>query len=199
MSFYSGAKVLVRIVLTPFFRLEVTGLEHVPQGRGHLVACNHVSDWDPVMLGLACPNQVRYMAKEELFRIPVLSFLIRKLGAFPVARGKGDTGAIQTAVDIVREGGVLGIFPEGGRSRDGQFHKLKSGAVVVASQTGGDILPAAVQYGKWRLFRRRVTLAFGPVIRNEDLQITQRTKSELRAANALLAEGIARLLGVPAP
>lgn len=199
MSFYTVARGIVRVVLKPFFRLEVEGLENVPQDRGHLLACNHLSDWDPVMLALAFPGQVRYMAKAELFRIPVLGFVIRKLGAFPVERGKGDIGAIQNAAEIVRSGGVLGIFPEGGRSKDGKFHKLKSGAVVVASQTGGDILPAAILYGGRRFLRRRVTVKFGTLIRNADLQIEGQNRAQLRAANGILAAGIASLLGVEVP
>ena len=113
MSFYSGGKKFVQIVFLPFFRIVAEFEESFPMNQGVILACNHVSDLDPIMLGIACPAQVHYMAKQELFQIPVLGFVIRKLGAFPVARGKGDTSAINYAVKIVRDGGVLGIFPEG--------------------------------------------------------------------------------------
>ena len=199
MSFYAGGRAFVRAILKPFFRIRADGLENVPQGRGYLLACNHVSDWDPVILGIAFPNDIHYMAKEELFHIPVLGSVLHGLGAFPVSRGKGDTEAIGNAVDIVKSGGVLGIFPEGTRFKDGKLHKMKSGAVVVASQTGGGILPAAIQYGERRFLRRQVTVTFGVPISNCDLQITERSKSELRAANALLGGAIAQLLGVEAP
>lgn len=199
MAFYDVAKVILKTVLFPFYRIDVEFQEELPT-KGFILACNHVSDMDPVILGLACPKRVWYMAKSELFRIPVLGFVIGKLGAFPVARGKGDTSAINNAVDIVKDGGVLGIFPEGGRSKDGKLHKIKSGAVVVASQTGGDIVPACVVYERGGWFRRkRVTLRFGATMHNEDLHITDHNKSELRAANTILGTRIAGLLGVEAP
>ncbi len=199
MSFYAFARQLVKLLLKLPYRLRVEGIEQIPEDRGFLLACNHVSDLDPPFLGVACPKQVRYMAKEELFRVPILGFLIRHLGAFPVARGKGDRGAIEKAEQIVREGGVLGIFPEGGRSKDGKLHKAKSGAVVIASQTGGDIVPACIEYGKKRGLRREVTVRFGEPIRNGEIRVDGNQKSELRASNQLLMSRIAVLLGVEAP
>ena len=190
----------MHMVTRPFFKLKVEFEEPMPESEGFVLACNHTSDWDPVFLGIACPKPVRYMAKSELFRIPVLGPVIRGLGAFPVERGKGDTGAIQNAIEIVRTGGVLGIFPEGGRSKDGKLKKIKSGASVVAGQTGAGILPAAITYGKRHFLRREVTVKFGKYITHEQLGVTDgHTKSELRAANALLGERIAGLLGVEAP
>ena len=199
MAFYDVGKGIVTFLLWFTHRLEVEFQGELPN-KGFILACNHVSDFDPVMLGMAFPKRIRYMAKEELFRVPVLGPIVRGLGAFPVARGKGDTGAISQAAEIVREGGVLGIFPEGGRSRDGKLHKIKSGTAVVASQTGADIVPACIVYEPRRLFRRRrVTIRIGEAIPNEALGIAERSKSELRAANALLGERIAGLLGVEAP
>ena len=200
MALYTFGKWLVGGLIRIAYRMQVTFEEELPQDRGFILACNHLSDMDPVVLALACPRPVRYMAKSELFHIPVLGFLIRHLGAFPVGRGKGDTAAIDTAVQIVREGGILGIFPEGGRTKDGKFHKIKSGAVVVASQTQADMVPSCIIYEKRRWFRRRlVRVKFGRVIANKELQLTGHSKTELRAANSLLAGRIAGLLGVEAP
>ncbi len=200
MTFYDVGKNITRFLLWFSHRITPEFEGEFPKEKGFVLACNHVSDLDPVILGIACPKRIRYMAKEELFRVPVLGFIIRHLGAFPVARGKGDKDAIHNAVKLVEEGGVLGIFPEGGRSKDGKLRKMKSGAVVVASQTGGDIVPAAILYGQRKLFHRRpVTVKFGSPIPNEVLQITGNNKSELRAANTLLGERIAGLLGVEAP
>lgn len=199
MSFYDVGKAIVRFVFRFTHRLEVEFLGEPPD-RGCVLACNHVSDLDPVLLGIAYPKKIRYMAKSELFRVPVLGPVIRGLGAFPVARGKGDVEAVNNAVEIVRQGGVLGIFPEGGRSKDGKLKKIKSGAVVVAAQTGADIVPASIAYGPRRPFRRReVKVRIGVPIRNGELHVTGQNKSELRAANALLGGRIAGLLGVEAP
>ena len=199
MSFYTGGKKFVTAVLKPFFRLTVLGTENIPAEQGFILACNHLSDLDPVLLGIAFPRTIRYMAKEELFHIPVLGPVVRKLGAFPVARGKGDVSALQNAAEIIRQGGILGIFPEGGRSKDGKFHKVKSGTAVIAGQTGADILPAAILYGRRRFLRRAVTVKFGAVLQSSELNVNGRSKAELKAANALLGGRIAELLGVEAP
>ncbi len=199
MAFYDVAKVIVRFLLRFTHRLDVEFLGETPE-QGCILACNHVSDLDPVFLGIAYPKQVRYMAKSELFRVPVLSPIIRALGAFPVERGKGDVGAIRSAEEIVKKGGVLGIFPEGGRSRDGKLKKMKSGAVVVASQTGADVVPACISYGRRRPFRRRpVQVRIGVPLANSALKVNGQNRTELRAANRLLGSAIAGLLGVEAP
>ena len=199
MAFYGVAKRIVQVALWPFYKVEAEYRAELPQDKGYIMASNHVSDMDPVMLGLAFHKQLRFMAKEELFKIPVLGGIIRALGAFPVARGKGDQTAIQNAVKVVEDGGVLGIFPEGTRFKDGKLHRLKSGAVVVASKTGADLLPACIQYEKRRFLRKHVKVTFGIPIENSAFGLTGQSKTELRAANKLLAEGIAGLLGVEAP
>ena len=199
MGFYQIAKPIVRVVLFPFYKIEAEYACELPQNEGFILASNHVSDMDPVMFGMVFPKQIQYMAKEELFRIPVLSPIIRKLGAFPVARGKGDQGAIENAVTVVKNGGVLGVYPEGTRYTDGKLHRAKSGAVLVASKTGGDILPACILYGKRHFLRRHVTIKFGKMIPNEELAVKEQTKTELRAANKRMMCAIAELMGVEAP
>ncbi|MBX6395282.1 MAG: 1-acyl-sn-glycerol-3-phosphate acyltransferase, partial [Alicyclobacillaceae bacterium] len=110
-----------RLVRRPFqsiFPLSVTGREHVPEHGGVLLCANHRSNWDPVILGLSLRRPIRFMAKEELFRVPGLSFLIRQLGAFPVRRGTADRAALRRAVHLIRdEGQIVGLFPEGTRRR----------------------------------------------------------------------------------
>lgn len=95
MAFYGVAKRIVQVALWPFYKVEAEYRAELPQDKGYIMASNHVSDMDPVMLGLAFHKQLRFMAKEELFKIPVLGGIIRALGAFPVARGKGDQTAIR--------------------------------------------------------------------------------------------------------
>lgn len=199
MAFYSTAKKIVRVLLWPFYKVGTEYRAELPQEQGYIMASNHVSDMDPVMLGLAFHKPLNFMAKEELFRIPVFNSIIRALGAFPVARGKGDQAAIDHAVGIVKNGGVLGIFPEGTRFKDGKLHRLKSGAVVIAAKTGADVLPTCIRYEKRRFLRRHVKVVFGVPIKNHILNLTEQSKSELRAANKLLAEGIAELMGVEVP
>lgn len=202
MSFYRVIKGFAGFLLWFPFKLEVEKRAEWKDEQGYILACNHQSFLDPIFLGLAIKDkkrQVSFMAKEELFRIPVLNWLIKGLGAFPVSRGKGDTGAIDHAVDIVKNGGMLGIFPEGTRYKDGKLHRLKSGAVVVASRTGGDMIPACIVYGKRKFIRKPVKVIFGEPIENRALELDGISKSALRAANKLLGERIADLMGVEAP
>ena len=141
MSFYNFARQVMILVSRCQYRLEYEGLENIPENGGFILCSNHISMYDPILVAIRVKPQCFFMAKEELFRFKPLAFLIRALGAFPVSRGKGDTGAIEKAAEIVESGGVLAIFPEGHRSKDGKLLKLKSGAVVVASMTGADLLP----------------------------------------------------------
>lgn len=200
--FYRVIRAIVMFLFWFPFKIKVEKHAEWKDGQGYILACNHQSFLDPIFLGIAVKDKKRklsFMAKEELFRVPVLNWLIKGLGAFPVSRGKGDTGAIDHAVAIVKDGGVLGIFPEGTRYKDGKLHRLKSGAVVVASKTGGDMIPACILYGKRRFLRKEVTVIFGEPIENGKLALDGVSKSALRAANKLLGERIAGLMEVEAP
>lgn len=202
MSFYGTIRGIAGFLLWFPFKLEVEQRAEWKPEQGYILAANHQSFMDPIFLALAIKDKKRrvsYMAKEELFRIPVLKSLIKGLGAFPVSRGTGDTAAIDHAVDVVKSGGMLGIFPEGTRYKDGKLHRLKSGAVVVASRTGGDMIPACILYGKRKFIRKPVKVIFGEPIENASLGLDGISKSALRAANRLLGERIAELMGVEAP
>lgn len=132
---------LARFLLTFFkplfwllFPYKVIGRENVPPEGDPtpLMLCpNHISDIDPVFVLMAMKRHVYYMAKAELFRNKLAAWFVgMKFGAFPVKRGAGDTGAIDTAKQIVESGKVLGIFPEGTRSKDGKLGRAKSGAAL---------------------------------------------------------------------
>ena len=157
--FYYLGKALTGFIFRIWFRLEFYGYEDQPKDRGYILCCNHRSGLDPVLVAQKVKKPIRYMAKAELFQNKFVSFIIRHLGAFPVARGKGDTSAIDTAVETVKSGRVLGLFPEGTRSHDDQLLRFKSGAVVIASQSGGDLLPAAIWYSG-KKFRSKVIIRY---------------------------------------
>lgn len=119
--FYKVVRALCAVFLRLAFRFRVVGLENVPDGGGFILAANHRSNWDPVLAGIPVKrHKVCYMAKAELFQKNALfARIITALGAFPIERGKGDTGAIDWADRIITGGGVLGMFPEGTRSKTG--------------------------------------------------------------------------------
>lgn len=161
----------VAIVIKPFFlRLTIEGKEHVPMKGGCIIACNHTLGPDYVILGYAAPRQVYYMAKAEIFAYhPWVARLVTDLGAFPVRRGKGDGDAIKQAIDVVRAGHALGMFPEGTRSRTGALQPAKTGVARIALGSGASIVPAVVINSEpvlrdWLKFQRRphVIIRFGP-------------------------------------
>lgn len=126
-------------------RLEIEGRENVPATGGGVLACNHTLGADFLLLGYASPRQVYYMAKAEAFRIhPALSRLMLGAGVFPVERGKHDMAALETAVRLVQGGKVVGMFPEGTRSRNGLLQTGKTGAARIAMAAGAPVIPAAV-------------------------------------------------------
>lgn len=194
MSFYTFGRAVTNAIAHLLYHLRFEGLENVPEDKGFILCSNHISDFDPILVAIRVKPQCFFMAKAELFKFPPVAAIIRGLGAFPVARGKGDTTAIDHAVDVVNSGHVLAIFPEGTRSRDGKLLKLKSGAIVVASKTGGDLLPCVVKKGKRKFLRRTVTVKYGKLIPNEALGITGTSPSELKQANKLLTATLTGML-----
>ena len=186
---------LVRCVM----RTRVVGAENIPQTPGDpplILCCNHISNWDPVLLEVVQPRHVYFMAKAELFRNPLLAwFLGKQIGAFPVHRGKGDTGAIDTAKKLVSEGKMLGIFPEGTRSKDGQLLNPKSGAALITSRTGAHVLPVAVvtKGQKIRPFKP-TTIVFGKPLSPAELKLDDPESPNLRQASRRIMSAIAALM-----
>jgi 1-acyl-sn-glycerol-3-phosphate acyltransferase len=161
-----AARVLPRL-FKMFFGYEICGAEKVPMTGGLLIAPNHVSMLDPPVVGTACPRELFFFAKQELFDLPVLGPIIRSLNAFPVRRETGDRSAIRAAFHVLRNNRSLLLFPEGTRSKNGMLQSAKSGIGMIALRNQVDIIPVAVQgtYRIWRyLFQRRVRVVFGDPI-----------------------------------
>lgn len=191
MSLYPLGIGLMTVITKLLFRTRTTGAENLQREGGFILSSNHVSAYDPVFLSLGAykaKKTINYMAKEELLKIPVAGFVLKKLGAFPVRRGKGDRGAIEKAISIVGEGRVFGIFPEGHRSKTGDTLPPKSGVAVVAARTHADIIPCAIHVagGKLRLFAR-VTVRFGKAIPFEALGLPDDFNTpQLKAASSII-------------
>jgi 1-acyl-sn-glycerol-3-phosphate acyltransferase len=196
MSFYHFAYVICNAFVKVGFKFRAEGVENLPQTGGYILCSNHRSYLDPIFLGVKVKRQLAFMAKEELFRVKLLGPIIKKLGAFPIARGKGDTRAVEFAIDTVKSGKALMLFPEGTRSKDGKLLKLKSGAIVIASQSQGLIVPSAIIFeGKLR-FRRKVTVRYGKPISCDELEINGADRQSLKAAREKLSARISELLEV---
>jgi 1-acyl-sn-glycerol-3-phosphate acyltransferase len=142
--FYFFSKGLCWIVFRLLWRFQVAGgLENVPATGPVIVACNHVSYLDPVALGIALQRPLTYLAKKQLFAIPVLGPVITALGTYPVDREAGGLTALRAAVRVLKEGNCVGIFPEGTRNLTGDAEE-KGGAALLAALSGAPVVPAAI-------------------------------------------------------
>ena len=190
--FYRMLKIIAPAIFHVFCPYRI--LNRPPKPEGAAVICaNHVSFMDPVFLALASPRQIFYMAKAELFRNRFFAAFIRKLGASPVVRGAGGS-AIQTANEILARGDVLGIFPEGTRSKTGAMQAGKSGVVLIAHQNHAPIYPMAIACaGKRPRIFRRTRIVCGEPIWPEELNIREGTAAEYRNATRMVMQRIAAL------
>ena len=166
--FYSVAKFLVKISMSIAFNLHFEGRENIPKDTAVIYASNHRTNADPPLVGCAVYGKHAFMAKEELFRNKLFGGLIKALGAFPVSRGKGDNGVIDTAVGALSSGKSLMIFPEGTRSKDGKVHKGHAGAALISARSGKQIIPVGIVFGEKLKFRTRVTVKYGKPINPAD-------------------------------
>lgn len=178
------------VLLVPPFkwgtRLRVAGLHNIPASGAVLVVSNHISQIDPMVLGIAArPRRSHYMAKAELFRIPLVSRMIHRMGAFPVERGGADRRALRAARDVLQRGDVLLMFPEGTRYTDGRLRPGLPGAGSLGLEPGVTVVPAAI-WGSHR-FLRRVSVAFGRPIDLSDIAAGPRSTRSREAADRMMA------------
>lgn len=139
-------RAVVLAVLQPLLRLRLIGVENVPDVGPLLVASNHLSNADPIILEAAFPRPLFFLGKSELFRNPVFRWILRRFGGIPVERGTADLAAIRRARAVLEQGIALGIYPEGVRSRTAALVKGLPGAGLIALQSSAPVLPVAI-YG----------------------------------------------------
>jgi 1-acyl-sn-glycerol-3-phosphate acyltransferase len=179
-------------ILYGLFRLRVKGRENVPANGGYVLACNHLSNFDPWPLGMPLFPQrwLRFMAKAELYWWPA-TYILNSAGAFPVHRERADVEAVETAVRLARDGNVVVMFPEGTRRRKGLVKKhqarARSGAARIALLAGVPLVPAAVA-GTDRLLRLGpLRVAFGAPIEVADLPAGDMRRASQEATDRLMA------------
>ena len=186
---------IVNPILYFYFRGRVYGLEKIPRSGSYIVVCNHASNLDPPILGVAVARPISFMAKEELFRIPVFKKAIALCGAYPVKRDTTDLAAIKSAVKFIEQGWLLGIFLEGTRTDDGKIYDPKLGAALIAAKTQTPLIPASIWGTEKTVDKdssplpKPITIRFGDII----LPPKSRKKADLQEVTERCTKAIDRM------
>lgn len=198
--YYSAARLLASGCLRTLTRWDVRGRDRVPRTGGVIVASNHISFWDPPLIGAAVPRELGFLAKEELFRVPVVGALIRSVNAIPIRRGVADLSGMSRAMDRLKAGGALLIFPEGGRMQDGELHPGRPGVGMMAVQAGVPIVPCCISGSdrprRWWYRGARVRIWFGPAWSWRDLAGRETDPTPGRALFQAVSEAVMREIAI---
>lgn len=197
--FYRGLKFCIGWLIRLFNRIHVTGGENEPDATQgpYLLVCNHLQWCDPIWLCAALRyQQPHYMAKQELFRVPVLGALIRSLGAYPVNRGGADVGAVKKTIQLLESGSSVGMFPQGHRRKgvDPRTTEVRPGAGMIAQKAGVPVLPVFIKVKDHcpRLFRR-VDIIIGKPITQQELNYQKDVAGEYQRMTNLIFERVCSL------
>ena len=194
---------LVFPVFRLLFRGRTSGNHNVPQNGSLVVVANHGAHLDPPFLGHALGRPVAFMAKAELFSIPLLSFVIRACGAYPVSRGASDREAIRVATSRLQEGWAIGVFLDGTRQENGRVNKPMAGAALLSARTGSLILPVAIinshkALRKGLLFPRfipihiRIGKPIQPPSTRKKLDLVETTNQLQASINSMIDDGLVK-------
>jgi 1-acyl-sn-glycerol-3-phosphate acyltransferase len=174
---YDSLRVLARMAAVGLYRLRVEGRENWPTTGGGLVCANHQSFFDPPLVGLTCPRRMNYLARDSLFRMPMLKQLIAFLDAIPIDREGGGLAGLKETLKRLKECELVLIFPEGTRTRDGEVAPLKPGFIAVARRSRAPLVPVAID-GAFQAWPRtawlprfsRLAVVIGPPIPTSEVE-----------------------------
>lgn len=192
---YRVGQAVCRPIMKVFYRYKFINNNSIPHEGAYIIASNHMSFSDPVLLGLGQRRRIFFMAKQELFKNKFFAGLIRALGAFPVERGAGDGKAIKTGEDLIKEGNVMTIFIEGGRTKTGEFMRPRSGCALVAQQMQVPVIPACITItgNPKHRFAKRV-IHFGDPLTPQQLGLTpDGDRRQLKNATNMIMDEIKKM------
>ena len=171
------------------------GEENIPEKGAFILAANHISALDPVMIISHCPRTLHFMAKDELFKNPVFASFLKKMNVFPVKRQTSDKRALEFAKRIISSGWVLGIFPEGSRIKDASPKRAKNGVSYLAAKTKADVLPVSIyKTAGGRKLRPHITIRFGKIIKNSELGFSEEySQQKIRESSEKIMSAITAL------
>ncbi len=187
--FYKMAQVLCTFFLKIYYSIEIQSESRDSDFAGGAIVCaNHTTSLDPVWVGISIGPQVCFMAKKELFHGKIRNYFLQKLGAFPVSRGENDIKSMKTAIRIVKEGGVVGLFPEGTRNTTGEDMEAKAGVGFIVAKTGRPVVPVTIHSG--RKFRSKVLITVGKAISFSEYEGRKLTNEDYRAISGVVMDKI---------
>lgn len=171
------------------------GEENIPEKGAFILAANHISALDPVMIISHCPRTLHFMAKDELFKNPVFASFLKKMNVFPVKRQTSDKRALEFAKRIISSGWALGIFPEGSRIKDAIPKRAKNGVSYLAAKTKADVLPVSIYKAPGgRKLRPHITIRFGKLIKNSELGFSEEySQQKIRESSEKIMSAITAL------
>lgn len=141
---YTSLRFIFRLFFSLIGRWKINGVSNIPLEGPVVVVSNHVSNWDPLIIGCALNRKIHFMAKAELFAIPIIKNIIPKMGAFPIKRGQTDRNALRIALKLLKENELIGMFPEGTRGNTREMLPFKPGVTMIAYKAQCPILPVAL-------------------------------------------------------
>lgn len=192
---YDKLRPVGKAVAKLLYKIEYVGLENVPEDGGFILASNHMDALDPVFIAIGLENrQLHFMGKKELFENPVSKWALSKLNGFPIVRGGADTEALEYAIRIPKEGHILGIFPEGTRSKTFKPARAKSGVAMIAKEAKTDVLPVSIYTSDNMKKGTKLTIRFGEIIPYEKLGFTEEgSREELKTCAKYIMDEIIKL------
>lgn len=196
--FYTYSVRLFGPAVKRLFQVQYENVNNIPKTGRLIVCCNHLSVFDPILLALPFRRQIRYMAKSELFTDHGKLFrsLLYALGAFPVRRNKGDVSSVKTAQSILQDGGIVGIFPQGGCFPEGSITRIKAGAAMIAVKTQTPILPVAIFCREKPRPLHKTVIRFGELISVEQFPHKNDGSYDMKQLTDLLRKKMNGLLEV---
>ena len=197
-NFYSRVYKIFSPLVRFFTGVRIHGIDNIPKEGGYLLCANHIAVRDVILIGFTCPRQVRFVAKKELFSVPVVRTVIKALGAVKLDRGGNDVAAMRKSIELVENGDIVSIFPQGHRfpGVDPSTTPIKSGAGMVAYRSGCDVIPVFLKTkgNKYGIFKK-TEIIYGTPIKHSELGFKNGGKDEYDAATEKIFDAVLKLGG----
>jgi cytidylate kinase len=191
---YKWVRVAVHAVYRLVYDFHIEGAEHITQDKPLIIASNHRSFADPVIITIPMKLPLSYMARDTLFRNKLIGWFITKLGAFPIKRDTAPAALFEQTTKLLERRNLV-IFPEGTRQYENKVGAGKSGVAMIAAKSGADVLPCGIVFeGRKLRFRSKLTIRFGEIIKYDELKIEGTSSKELKKVKTLIMNSIKRLV-----